>query len=566
MNERTDAPLPPTDPAARLRWGVYLILISISVGGITGRILAVNSIDKLALESRLKDENEKTGKRPNWRQQRPFLSGNDRSRWLTVRSLVEHGTYAIDDVLQEPGWDTIDMVRHDGHLYSSKPPLLATLLAGEYWLIHKITGRTLGTHPFEIGRFMLITINVLPLLLAFVALGRLVERFGTTDWGRIFVMAAATLATFLTTFAITLNNHSVAAISAILAVAAAAPLLAGENKSGWRFAAAGLCAAFAAANELPALSLMGLLGLALLWKSPLRTLLYGLPAVLLVGAAFFAANHAAHGQFSVPYSQRSDGRVLFDLATPGQAVSEELDQQRLPSAVRELFAAQQLPLAETVEIEPTIPGKRWILNDDDSNDQRRFALQVVDGENGPRLEVRAWANWYDYSYVREGKRRSSYWRSMDGRSTVDKGEASRARYALHVLVGHHGIFSLTPVWLLTVLGLALSLRQRGHALRTIAAIISVASLACLAFYLMEGEENRNYGGTTSGLRWMFWFAPMWALGMLPAADAADGRRWRQIVCGVLLAFSVLSVSYPTWNPWSHPWLARLTNYLEWTTF
>ena len=35
---------------------------------------------------------------------------------------------AIDRVIQVPLWDTIDMVKHDGHLYSSKPPLFPTLL------------------------------------------------------------------------------------------------------------------------------------------------------------------------------------------------------------------------------------------------------------------------------------------------------------------------------------------------------------------------------------------------------------------------------------------------------
>ncbi len=34
-------------------------------------------------------------------------------------------------------------------------------------------------------------------------------------------------------------------------------------------------------------------------------------------------------------------------------------------------------------------------------------------------------------------------------------------YALHVLVGHHGIFSLTPIWLLSVLaGIVLLLARR----------------------------------------------------------------------------------------------------------
>ena len=41
------------------------------------------------------------------------------------------------------------MVRHKDaeghfHLYSSKPTLLTTLLAGEYWLIYHTTGATLG--------------------------------------------------------------------------------------------------------------------------------------------------------------------------------------------------------------------------------------------------------------------------------------------------------------------------------------------------------------------------------------------------------------------------------------
>ncbi len=45
------------------------------------------------------------------RLQRPFLSANDRSRWLTVRSLVEHGTYEIDAIVSQPTWDSIDKVR-----------------------------------------------------------------------------------------------------------------------------------------------------------------------------------------------------------------------------------------------------------------------------------------------------------------------------------------------------------------------------------------------------------------------------------------------------------------------
>ncbi len=234
---------PLEDRFARLRWGVYCVLIAIAVGNMMGRLLNVNAVDKAQLEAfrineRLSSERQKLAEqgltdaqvndkmadvearlRNELKLQRPFLSANDRSRWMTIRSLVEHGTYEIDAILEEPAWDTIDMVQHRGrdgelHLYSSKPPILATLLAGEYWLIHRLTGATLGDHPYEIGRVMLVTVNILPLVLMYVLLARLVERFGTSDWGRIFVMAGATMGTFLNTFAVVLNNHIVGAVSA----------------------------------------------------------------------------------------------------------------------------------------------------------------------------------------------------------------------------------------------------------------------------------------------------------------------------------------------------------------
>ena len=74
-----------------------------------GRILSVNAVDYVRLEQHLKRD----PKRTDWQKQRPFLSANDRSRWATVRALVEHGTYAIDDIVSQPNWDTIDMVKHD---------------------------------------------------------------------------------------------------------------------------------------------------------------------------------------------------------------------------------------------------------------------------------------------------------------------------------------------------------------------------------------------------------------------------------------------------------------------
>jgi len=167
-------------------------------------------------------------------------------------------------------------------------------------------------------------------------------------------------------------------------------------------------------------------------------------------------------------------------------------------------------------------------------------------------------NWYDYEYVQDGKKVESYWRDPPG---IDRGEPCRGLYALHVLVGHHGIFSLTPVWLLALAGTIVWMGpSRDPRLRWMAAAVAAMSVACLVFYLGQPQMNRNYGGMTSGLRWMFWLAPLWLLTMTPAADALARRRWTRGLSLALLALSVLSVSYPTWNPWTHPWLMNFMQY------
>ena len=71
-------------------------------------------------------------------QAEPLQSANDRSRWATVWSLVERGTFQIDEVDSYTRWSTIDKVRYrtdesePWHFYSSKPPLLSVIVAGFY--------------------------------------------------------------------------------------------------------------------------------------------------------------------------------------------------------------------------------------------------------------------------------------------------------------------------------------------------------------------------------------------------------------------------------------------------
>ena len=511
------------------RQQIYTLLIVISAALMFGRIMAVDRVDfqqlqnsRLAhIQSRLdakeadlrtKTDNEE-GIRAELEKTRqnllrdamfetPMLSGNDRSRWCTIRALVEpdmrvvrkvtnqDGTeryeyvwYAIDKVQDVKGWDTIDMVKHGrknqpekGYLYSSKPPLLPTLMAIPYAVMYLgSNGRiTLENHPYYVVRITLLLVHLLPLVVGWFLLARLIERFGTTDWGRIFCVAFVCFGTFLSTFVVTLNNHLPAVFCVTVAMYCGVRVFFdGETRLRYFFCA-GFCSAFVVFCELPALSFLGLLGLAMLLKFPKQTLLAGAPAALLVLASHCITNYTAH---------------------------------------------------ETV-----IPayGKR---------------------------------DWYFYEYERGGIVRDSYWKNPIG---VDRGEPNRGDYILHSTVGHHGIFLLTPVWILSFLGLGMWLvypfdvRYRWTALG-----ILLMSFIVFAFYMAMEQGNRNYGGMTCALRWMFWFAPMWSVPLVSVADRLSYLRIGRVFCLLLLAVSVFSAAYPIWNPWSMPWPYRLMVYWGW---
>jgi hypothetical protein len=173
-------------------------------------------------------------------------------------------------------------------------------------------------------------------------------------------------------------------------------------------------------------------------------------------------------------------------------------------------------------------------------------------------------NWYNYTYTVNGREVKSYWLDRQG---IDRGEPSKLTYAFHALVGHHGIFSLTPIWFISLVGAGMWLTSSESRYRELAALILSVSIICLIFLIgMRPQEDRNYGGMTSGFRWVFWCAPLWLVTMIPAADRLARSTTGQTIAAVLLSFSVLSVSYPNWNPWTHPWLYNWLSWCGWTYF
>ncbi len=76
-------------------------------------------------------------------------------------------------------------------------------------------------HRLAVTRAILITINLVPFVLYLLVVARLIERLGTTDWGRLFVFTTACFGTFVSGFLGSLNNHTVAAMGAMFAVTSA---------------------------------------------------------------------------------------------------------------------------------------------------------------------------------------------------------------------------------------------------------------------------------------------------------------------------------------------------------
>ena len=452
----TDAPIAMTctSDAQRLRRFVYLLVIALAAGNGLANILTVTVLYSPA--------------RP-WPKHSPphspMFSANDRSRWCTVWSLVERGTYQIDEIIQQRGWNTIDKGRFQDHFYSSKPPFLSTIVAGIYWTVKRTTGLDLVENTHETVQVILLIINWLPWIIALALLAAIGERYARSDWSRMYLIVASAGGTFLTTFLTTFNNHTIAACSVVFALYSILRIVNDGQHAGWRFAMAGFWGAFATCCEIPA-ALFGLaLFAALIRRSPAQTFRWFIPAALVPLAFFFYTNWLCTGSIKPFYANFGSANDTF------------------------------------------------------------------------------------YKYVYDGV--PSYWMNP---SAQDVGETSAWTYLFHCTLGHHGILSLSPMFLLTVAGWS-QLRKQ-FPLRLVCGWSLILTAGVLAFYLWQ-TKSYNYGGNTSGLRWAFWLIPLWLSGMVPALDEWGDRRGFRVLCLCLLVISVFSAIFPHNNPWQKPWLMNL---------
>lgn len=419
---------------------------------------------------------------------RPTMSPNDNSRWDTVWSLVEHGTYQIFDTPEEAKkygkpeqMLTIDKVQKDGKYYSSKPPLMPTVIAGYVKCLKWIIGEEFSKdHRDADGKFhrgsiwiygnaTLLLFNLVPFLVFLILYRRFLDRLDLGDFAWCFSLVAAGIGTLVTGYLVTLNNHTPAACFGFFTAYLLMRMWYDGKTEWWRFLVAGFCAGWTATNELPA-GMLVLVAMAIaFWIDWKKTILGFLPPLALVTAAFFWTNQAAIGEWKPAYLIKS---------------------------------------------------------------------------------------LYDYP--------NSYWTNPEQKSGIDAlndHPEDKLTFLLHMTIGHHGIFSMTPLFILAAWGAALSLARKEKRLPGLAWPVLLVSAVVFAVYWLINSE-RNYGGMCHGMRWLLWLFPLWLLHLPTAVDARMTSPLARKIAWALLLFSVFSMAETMYQPWYSSWLHRTMTWLK----
>ncbi|MEL6341013.1 MAG: hypothetical protein AAFQ65_13985 [Myxococcota bacterium] len=125
----------------------------------------------------------------------------------------------------------------------------------------------------------------------------------------------------------------------------------------------------------------------------------------------------------------------------------------------------------------------------------------------------------------------SFWLDPQGTDAITE---PKWLYAFNALFGHHGMFSLSPILALGVLGLIW--RSRDGDWLSLAILIG-ASIVVL--YIIS--TTHNYGGRSLGMRWFAQFAPLLVVGAVPVLEWIRERPRLHPGLYILLAVSSIVV-------------------------
>ena len=166
-----------------------------------------------------------------------------------------------------------------------------------------------------------------------------------------------------------------------------------------------------------------------------------------------------------------------------------------------------------------------------------------------------------YLYVHQGM--PSYWKQPQG---LDANSEGTLTYLFHCIFGHHGVFTHTPAYLLSVWGW-LQCRQIKvrNGLTWMLPVGALVSVVVLGFYLTR-TENYNYGGNSVALRWILWLAPFWWFALLDPVERLMQSGGGRVIGGVLLSASVITATISLPGPWRPSWIYQVMSQAGWIDY
>ncbi len=131
------------------------------------------------------------------------------SRLGTIESIVDRGTYRLDD---STFINTIDKVYRDGHFYSHQPPLLSTLEAPVYWLLHLSGARFHNRGKFVLTYAFTLLTNGVALALTVLVFADILAMASVRPPLKYVLAALLPLGTWLLPYGLVTNNHGISGL------------------------------------------------------------------------------------------------------------------------------------------------------------------------------------------------------------------------------------------------------------------------------------------------------------------------------------------------------------------